>query len=57
MQLDSGMNYLQITTVSCTAIGPGLCGPVVGSGPTGKPGRAWVDAWVMHGLVSGCCGG
>ena len=42
-----------IAAVSCIVDAPRLGGAGLGSGTTGKLYRAWVGAWVVHGVVHG----
>ena len=41
--------FLNIALVSCSSTGCRLGGVKMGSGSTGKLGRAWVGAWVHGG--------
>ena len=44
---------MTIAAVSCYSGGPRLGGVGLGSGTTGKLGRAWIGVWVVHGMVHG----
>ena len=46
----------KVATVSCSAVGYMLGGVKLGSGMTGKLGRAWVSAWLVHGILVGVRG-
>ena len=42
-----------VAAVSCSPVGYRLGGVGFGFWLTGKLGRAWVGAWVVHGMVHG----
>ena len=44
---------VHIAAVSCSTVGYRLGGVKFGSGTTGKLGRAWVCAWLVHGWCMG----
>ena len=48
----TGLQFIDkgLAAVSCSLNTPRLGGVGFGSGLTGKLGRAWVGAWVVHGV-------